>query len=69
MIPYNEDKKQVKLIDGSIVERISYKPLIGWADNTKPETEAWGLDYRGNWNPLLRKGQKTSLLISATVKY
>lgn len=67
-IPYNENKTKMKL-NGNEVEHITYKPSIGWTDNENSNMEAWMLDYNNKWRPMFKANGKTSVSISATVKY
>ena len=67
-IPYNENKTKIKL-NGSEVENITYRPSIGWTDNESSNMEAWMLDYNNKWRPMFKANGKTSVSISATVKY
>lgn len=67
-IPFNESKSKVK-INGKEVEHISYRPSIGWTDNISSKIEAWMLDYKNVWRPMFKMNNKTSVSISATVKY
>lgn len=68
-IPSNEEKGKVKLKDGSVIERTTYRPSIGWTDNIDPKMEAWMLTYKGYWTPMFNTSNKTHSSISATVKY
>lgn len=67
-IPFNESKSKVK-INGKEVEHITYRPSIGWTDNISSKMEAWMLDYKNVWRPMFKMNNKTSVSISATVKY
>ena len=67
-IPYNESKSKMKS-NGKEVEHISYRPSIGWTDNKNSKMEAWMLDYKNVWRPMFKMNNKTSVSISATVKY
>ena len=67
-IPFNESKSKMK-VNGIETEYISYRPSIGWTDNINSKMEAWGLDYRNIWRPMFKMNNKTSISISATVKY
>jgi len=67
-IPFNESKSKVK-INGKEVENITYRPSIGWTDNISSKMEAWMLDYKNVWRPMFKMNNKTSVSISATVKY
>lgn len=67
-IPYNESKSKMK-VNGKEVEHITYRPSIGWTDNTNSKMEAWMLDYKNVWRPMFKMNNKTSVSISATVKY
>lgn len=67
-IPYNEVKSTIKT-NGRKTVHISYKPSIGWSNNINREMEAWMLDYRNIWQPMFKMNDKTSVSISATVKY
>lgn len=67
-IPYNENNTKMKL-NGNEVEHITYKPSIGWTDNENPNMEAWMLDYNNKWRLMFKANGKTSVSISATVKY
>ncbi len=68
-IPYNENKNKTKQRDGKIIETISYRPSIGWTDNISSKMDAWMLDYKNIWRPMFKMNDKTSVSISATVKY
>jgi len=67
-IPYNENKGKMK-VNGKEVEYITYSPSIGWTDNINVNMEAWMLDYNNIWRPMFKNNNKTSVSISATVKY
>lgn len=67
-IPYNESKSKMK-DNGKEVEHITYRPSIGWTDNVNSKMEAWMLDYKNIWRPMFKMNNKTSVSISATVKY
>lgn len=67
-IPFNENKFKVK-INGDKVDRISYRPSIGWTDNVNSKMEAWMLNYKNEWHPMFQMNNKTSVSIAATVKY
>lgn len=67
-IPYNESKSRMK-VNGKEVEHITYKPSIGWTDNLNSKMEAWSLDYKNVWRPMFKMNNKTSVSISASVKY
>lgn len=67
-IPYNESKSKMK-VNGKEVEHITYRPSIGWTDNANSKMEAWMLDYTNVWRPMFKMNNKTSVSISATVKY
>jgi len=67
-IPYNESKSKMK-VNGKEVEHITYRPSIGWTDNANSKMEAWMLDYKNIWRPMFKMNNKTSVSISATVKY
>jgi CarboxypepD_reg-like domain len=67
-IPFNESKSKTK-VNGKNVEHITYRPSIGWTDNVNTKMEAWMLDYKNNWRPMFKMNYKTSISISATVKY
>ena len=68
-IPYNENKTKTKL-NGKEFEYIHYTPSIGWTDTMNEKMEAWMLDYRNVWHPMFKMPHnKTSLSISATIKY
>ncbi|MEJ7822899.1 MAG: carboxypeptidase-like regulatory domain-containing protein [Chitinophagaceae bacterium] len=68
-IPYNESKGKTKLPDGKVIETISYRPSIGWTDNISSKMDPWMLDYKNIWRPMFKMNGKTSVSISATVKY
>ena len=67
-IPYNESKSTIK-INGKETEHITYRPSIGWTDNPNPAMEAWMLDYKNIWRRMFKSTIRTSVSISATVKY
>jgi hypothetical protein len=67
-IPYNESKSKLK-VNGKEIEHITYSPSIGWTDNVNSKMEAWMLDYKNIWRPMFKMNNKTSVSISATVKY
>lgn len=67
-IPFNESKSKIK-VNGKEVESITYRPSIGWTDNVNSKMEAWMLDYKNVWRPMFKMNNKTSVSISATVKY
>ena len=67
-IPYNERKTTMK-IKGKEFESIMYRPSIGLTDAINEKMEAWMLDYRNVWKPMFKMDNKTSVSISATVKY
>ena len=67
-IPFNESKSKMK-VNGNEVENITYRPGIGWTDNVNSKMEAWMLDYKNVWRPMFKMNNKTSVSISATVKY
>ena len=67
-IPFNESKSKMK-VNGKNVEAITYRPSIGWTDNLNTKMEAWMLDYKNIWRPMFTMNNKTSVSISATVKY
>lgn len=67
-IPYNEKKRKIK-INGNEEEYITYGPSIGWTDNFNEKMDAWMLDYNNIWRPMFKMNTKTSVSISATVKY
>jgi len=67
-IPYNESKSTIK-INGKETEHITYRPSIGWTDNPNPQMEAWMLDYKNIWRRMFKSTIRTSVSISATVKY
>jgi hypothetical protein len=67
-IPFNESKSKMK-VNGKELENITYRPSIGWTDNVNEKMEAWMLDYKNVWRPLFKMNNKTSVSISATVKY
>lgn len=67
-IPFNESKSKMK-VNGKEVEHITYRPSIGWTDNVNSKMEAWMLDYKNVWRPMFKMNNKTSVSISATVKY
>ena len=67
-IPFNESKSKMK-VNGIETEYISYRPSIGWTDFNNSKMEAWILDYRNIWRPMFKLNNKTSISISAKVKY
>lgn len=67
-IPYNEKKSRSKL-KGKEIEYIHFTPSIGWTDTINEKMEAWMLDYRNVWQPMFKTQGKTSVSISATIKY
>jgi hypothetical protein len=67
-LPFNESRSKMK-INGKEVEYITYRPSIGWTDNVNTRMEAWMLDYKNIWRPMFTNNGKTSVAISATVKY
>lgn len=67
-IPFNESNSKIK-VNGKEVESITYRPSIGWTDNVNSKMEAWMLDYKNVWRPMFKMNNKTSVSISATVKY
>jgi hypothetical protein len=67
-IPYNESKSTIK-INGKETEHITYRPSIGWTENPNPQMEAWMLDYKNIWRRMFKSTLRTSVSISATVKY
>lgn len=68
-IPYNESKSKTKLSAGKIIETLSYRPSIGWTDKVSSTMDAWMLDYKNVWRTMFKMNDKTSVSISATVKY
>ena len=67
-IPYNENKRKAK-VNGKEFEYITYSPSIGLTNNINKNMEVWMLDYNNYWRPMLSMNNKTSVSISATVKY
>ena len=67
-IPYSESKSTIK-INGKETEHITYRPSIGWTKNPNPQMEAWMLDYKNIWRKMFKSSIRTSVSISATVKY
>lgn len=67
-IPYNESKSTIK-INGKESEHITYRPSIGWTKNPNPQMEAWMLDYKNIWRKMFKSSIRTSVSISAKVKY
>ncbi|TAF49497.1 MAG: carboxypeptidase-like regulatory domain-containing protein [Sphingobacteriia bacterium] len=67
-IPYNESKSKIK-VNGKEVDHTTYRPNIGWTNTANSKMEAWWLDYKNNWRPVTSITNKTSVSISATVKY
>ncbi|HLD53314.1 MAG TPA: carboxypeptidase-like regulatory domain-containing protein [Sediminibacterium sp.] len=67
-IPYNESKSTIK-INGKETEHTTYRPSIGWTDKPNPQIEAWMLDYKNIWRRMFKSTLRTSVSISATVKY
>ena len=67
-IPYNENKRKTK-VNGKEVEYITYSPSIGLTENISENMEAWMLDYNNIWRSMFPMNKKTSVSISAKVKY
>lgn len=67
-IPYNESRNKVKF-NGREIENITYRPSIGWTNNESSKIEVWMLDYKNIWRSMVKLNHKSSISISATIKY
>lgn len=67
-VPVNE-QESIMLVNGKAEKHVSYRPSIGWTEAINEKMEAWSLNYKNIWEPMFNVSGKTSVSISAIIKY